>query len=85
MFSPGCSPSNIPISINCFNWTCHPSVQANTYVNGLMEAGLLSTLCCVVVDELHMVRLSHEHLLFKPTCGPFWAGAMCCFDDIGSA
>ena len=30
--------------------------RANTIANKLMEQDKLSSLCCVVVDELHMVR-----------------------------
>ena len=51
-----CGCRQVPPGTGCIVCTME---KANGYVNQLLQDGALATLCCIVVDELHMVRRHH--------------------------
>lgn len=55
LWSDMSTAAEVPYGTGCIVCTME---KANTYVNRLLEGGMLHNICCVVVDELHMVRRS---------------------------
>ena len=55
-----CSTAQVPPGTGCIVCTME---KANGYVNQLLQDGALASLCCIVVDELHMVRHSWQGLI----------------------